>query len=381
MTPRLKRRGVIIESEIEYRVGPYFVLAVNINTIDWRKLIRATHRDVMHRNVRWEKEHREEREKRSLFRRILHFLKSLRDLTVFDAIAHILSFLYNFHWIVYLPICWVSYHTFLGTQIRHFILSSVADDIFFYIEEKGMEMEIRVCRSEKQAAFMLSALRELRADGEELKKKRQESESQEKGPVLGPLMGPAIAADKAPAVQLPEGFEVPANLEYVGLELDLPVGFQRLRWAFLSQRSTFVTEALYKTEAKYDDIVMGEWDKHAEHIGEPILPEGVDPKDFIGAEKEGEYLMPKSAFVSANMSYETHILVAYNDYCFCLKKRCKCGGRETGKAIPVLYVLTFRLLMSVRPLFVYSQESRRSVWKNICGLDAVCRRQYRKQYM
>lgn len=27
---RLKRRGVFIESEIEYRVGPYFVLAMNV---------------------------------------------------------------------------------------------------------------------------------------------------------------------------------------------------------------------------------------------------------------------------------------------------------------------------------------------------------------
>lgn len=139
---------------------------------------------------------------------------------------------------------------------------------------------------------------------------------------IGPLLGAAISADKLPPT-IPDGFEVPANLEFIGLELELPVGFQRLRWAFLSKRSVFVTEALYKTEAKYEDIVIGNWDKHDEHIGEPKIPEGANPADFIGAQKEGEYLMPKSAFVAANMSYETHFLVAYNDYCFCLKKRCK----------------------------------------------------------
>ena len=319
----MKRKGVAIETEIEYRVGPYFVLAVNINAIDWRKLIRATHRDVAQRRARWEKEHREEMEKRGFLRRKLDFFKSLFELTVFDAIANTLSILYHFHWTIYLPICWIAYHTILATQIRHFILSSAADEVFLYVEEKGMEMEIMVCRSEKQGAFMLSALREIRAGGEELKKKREESEAQEKGPVLGPLMGPAIAADKASAV-VPEGFELPANLEYIGLELDLPVGFRRMRWAFLSSKSEFVTEALYKTESKYENIVVGEWSKHDDHIGEPKLPDGVDPADFIGAEKEAEYLMPKSAFVSANTCYQTATIVAYNDYCFCLKQRCMC---------------------------------------------------------
>jgi hypothetical protein len=186
-----------------------------------------------------------------------------------------------------------------------------------------MEMEIKICRTETQAAFMLSALREIRVDGQELKKKIEQSESREKGLVLGALMGPAIAADKRSVPVIPEGFEIPENLEYIGLELNLPVGFQRLRWALLSKRSTFVTEAIYKTEARYENIVMGEWNKFPDQIGEPKLADGVDSNDFIGAEKEGQYLMPKSAFVSANMCYETHFIIAYNEYCFCLKKRGK----------------------------------------------------------
>jgi hypothetical protein len=214
--------------------------------------------------------------------------------------------------------------------------------IFFYVEEKGMEMDIKVCRTETQAAFMLSALREIRAEGQELKKKRQESESQEKGSILGPLMGPALTADKGPAT-VPEGFEVPENLEFVGLELELPVGFRRLRWALLSQRSEFIREALYKTEAKYENIEIGDWSKHGEHIGEPNLPDRVNAADFIGAEKESEFLMPKSAFVSANMCYETATIVAYNDYCFCLKKRGTAYSYSVCINILVLALIDFTL--------------------------------------
>jgi hypothetical protein len=44
---------------------------------------------------------------------------------------------------------------------------------------------------------------------------------------------------------------------------------------------------------------------------------------LIGAEKEASYLMPKSAFVKANMAYEVAYIEAYNDYCFCLKKKAR----------------------------------------------------------
>ncbi len=118
-----------------------------------------------------------------------------------------------------------------------------------------MEMEISVREAANQAAFMLSAIRELRADGRELKKKRQETQSSQKGSILGPLLGPAIKADKG-AAEKPPGFEVPDNLEFVGLELDLPVGFRRLRWAMLSSKSQFLIEGVLRTEAKYDKYVF-----------------------------------------------------------------------------------------------------------------------------
>lgn len=129
--------------------------------------------------------------------------------------------------------------------------------IFAYVEEKGMEMDISVKQSRYQAPFMLSALRELREDSRELKKKQKETESDQKGVVLGPLLGPAIKSDKGPATP-PPGFEVPENLETVGLEMDLPVGFKRLRWAMLNSESHFMQDAVFKEGSKYEEYVCGQ---------------------------------------------------------------------------------------------------------------------------
>lgn len=131
-------------------------------------------------------------------------------------------------------------------------LSTPFSEIFYYVEEKGMEMEIEVRKAKRQAAFMLSALRELRADDKERKKKQAESETADKGTILGPLLGPAIKADKDPSV-IPPDFVMPDNLEDIGLELDLPVGFKRLRWAILSSESEFMKEAVFRTECNYDE--------------------------------------------------------------------------------------------------------------------------------
>lgn len=115
-----------------------------------------------------------------------------------------------------------------------------------------MEMEIEVRKAKRQAAFMLSALRELRNDDRALKKKQLESETADKGTILGPLLGPAIKLDKEPPV-IPPDFVMPDNLEDVGLEVDLPVGFRRLRWAILSSESEFLKEAVFRTECSFDE--------------------------------------------------------------------------------------------------------------------------------
>lgn len=286
----------------------------------------------MTRKAKWEKAKHveesniEEAKKKRFYKRLWEYMKRLFSLTKYDILAQALSFLYNFHWIIYIPLCFTAYHSPVGSVIRKFIISSAIDDIFFYIEQKGMEMQISVHSGDQQAAFMLSALREIRADERALKKKRQETESEETGVILGPLLGPAIKADKG-AASPPPGFELPENLESVGLELDLPVGFRRLRWAMLNMKSSFMVDAVWKSGAKYEDITVGEWNKHNDVIGDPSPPPTVNEEDFVGAEFECSYLMPKSAMVNANMAYGTNTIVAYNDYCFCLKSKCEYNFR------------------------------------------------------
>jgi hypothetical protein len=260
LTPRLKKRGVVIETEIEYRVGPYFVLAVNIISVDWRRLVKMTHRDVEIRNKKWQDENDEEAEGESrssgVIVNFVRFALRTTKLTKFDVLAQTLAWFYYLHWVIYTPICWILYHFLIAKTFREYFLSSVADEIFYYVEEKGMEMDIGIRDASTQAAFMLSALREIRAGGQELKKKQKEGESDTKGTILGPLLGAAIKEDKAPAPPKPDGFEIPENLEYIGLELDLPVGYRRLRQAFLSSKSTFISDAVFRAEAKYDKYVI-----------------------------------------------------------------------------------------------------------------------------
>eukprot|EP00980_Cylindrotheca_fusiformis_P005098 scaffold1083_cov114-Cylindrotheca_fusiformis.AAC.2 len=319
---RCRRRGVIIETEIEYRVGPYFVLAVNILNVHWQRLLKTANRDVTERRSRWKKENEADDKQKDLSRPAALVVLCLRlmRLTRIEVLAQLLAWMYYLHWVLYMPICTMLYHLFPKT-FRTYFLSSVADEIFYYVEQKGMQMDIGIRGSSTQAAFMLSALREIRADGREQKKKKQEGDTGSQIVVIGPLLGPAIKEDKSAAPPKPAGFEIPANLGFVGLELDVPVGFKRLRWAFLSSESSFMLEAVFRTEVKYENITAGPWSKHDEVIGLPVLPDGIEESDLIGAEKETSYLMPKSAFVKANMCYETMYIEAYNDYCFCIKKK------------------------------------------------------------
>lgn len=115
-----------------------------------------------------------------------------------------------------------------------------------------MAIKVEVART--QASFMLSALREMRADDRSLKKKQQESKEGIGGELLGPLLGPAIKADKGSASP-PPGFVAPENLEFMELEIDLPVGFRRLRWALLNHSSVFTKDALWIHESKYEKYV------------------------------------------------------------------------------------------------------------------------------
>jgi hypothetical protein len=283
LTPRLKRRGIFIETEIEYRVGAYFVLAVNVLRVDWRRLVKMTHGDVTERRAKWIKESEAEDAKEGVkrFYGPLSSLIRLSRMTNIEILGQFISTLYYFHWTIYTPICLFLYHFVMGEMFRKYFLSSVTDgelccawllfiafmdchltmhilfpsEIFYYVERKGMEMNIQIKDAQDQTAFMLSALQEIRADGRELKKKQEKSGEEEEGELLGPLLGPVIKEDGGPAPPIPDGFEVPENLDFVGLELNLQVGFRRLRWALLSSESTFISEGVWKAESNYDKYV------------------------------------------------------------------------------------------------------------------------------
>lgn len=136
LTPRLKKRGVTIETEIEYRVGPYFVLAVNVKAIDWGRLLKMTHRDVAERSSRWTKEQKEQHPEddedkspgqASVMVSFIMLIYRLFRLTKNEVLAQFLAWLYYVHWIISVPVCFLLYHFVIGATFRTYFLSAVAD--------------------------------------------------------------------------------------------------------------------------------------------------------------------------------------------------------------------------------------------------------------
>ena len=128
---RLKRRGVFIESEIEYRVGPYFVLAVNILSVDWTRLLKITYRDVLDRRLKWIKT-AESDDTKGVTRRYgpLASIMRLSKMTSMEVLANFLAVLYHTNWVIYTPICWFLYRFLIGEIFRKYFLSSVTDGKF-----------------------------------------------------------------------------------------------------------------------------------------------------------------------------------------------------------------------------------------------------------
>lgn len=154
MAPQLKRRGVEIETEIEYRVGPFFVLAVNIKKIGWTKLIKITHRDWAKRKKQWRLQRDrmeqkrlgeasthaivnntgvdagEEKEKEvGVIKKAMQYMYRLSRLTKFEVIAQCLAWLYYVHWIISVPLCKIWY-LMMPSTMRQYILSAVTDGEF-----------------------------------------------------------------------------------------------------------------------------------------------------------------------------------------------------------------------------------------------------------
>lgn len=149
LTPRLLRRGVSIAAELEYRAGPYFCMAVNIQNIQWTKLLAVSARDFRRRKQA-EQSQTDERAKHWIRAYFVDIPIRLVNLSMMDAIAYAAFFLHRFHWTIGIPVCWLAYQI-LGTAIRKFILASVMDEVFSFVEDKGMEMDVKVCPTECQA--------------------------------------------------------------------------------------------------------------------------------------------------------------------------------------------------------------------------------------
>mmetsp|Transcript_37812 Transcript_37812/g.85087 ORF Transcript_37812/g.85087 Transcript_37812/m.85087 type:complete len:915 (+) Transcript_37812:113-2857(+) len=322
MGPSLLSRGVKIQTDIEYREGAYFVLAVNILSIDWKLLLT------------WVAEEQRELKKSRVVDGKTTSKKKTRSLTEIvqsftyffptfnELLAYLLTCMHQLPSIVSVPVLRLAYALFLRYSIDHLILNATSNDIFRYVESKGMEMELGVHSNKTQAQMMLAALHEIRHGAK--RKSSDEGDETDSKPVLGPLLGPAVKEDNSP-VTLPADFIVPVDLEFIGLETDLPgVGFKRIRWAILHSESSFLEKAFFAPIMSYDKISMEQWKKKEddiEGVGATKPPDGVDESSFVGARREFSYLMPKSAFVKANMCYATFEISRYDEHCLVIKEK------------------------------------------------------------
>lgn len=128
----LSKRGVLVDSEIEYRVGAFFVLGVNITSIDWTKLIAHTHQAEVSRQERLvshvqKMSQLSDRQSTTPISSSSHRLYRARIFpTKSEAISKTLSTLHHLHWIISVPLCYICYF-FLYSTTNIFIITSVTD--------------------------------------------------------------------------------------------------------------------------------------------------------------------------------------------------------------------------------------------------------------
>jgi len=253
----LAKRGVMVDTEIEYRVGAFFVLGVNIKSIDWTKLIAHTHQAEVSRQERlilhlpkMSHQQSDRHSDTSISSSSSHGLYRAHIFpTKSEAISKSLSALYYLNWIISVPLCYICYF-FLYSNTNIFIITSVTDDIFRYVEQRGMEMDMQVKQSNDQTAFMLSGLRELRAEERRLHEYRRREKVVEVTPELERLLGPLVKEDITNDEVY--GGTPPENLTNICLDMQVPVGYLRLRRALLHQDSRFMNDAVMRDGAKYE---------------------------------------------------------------------------------------------------------------------------------
>lgn len=248
-------------------------------------------------------------------------LTYLSRMTRLEKTEQLLATLHCINWIVSVPICIFLYKFFFKGIMNRLVVTAVTDEFFKDVEKKGLEMDLKVKHASQQTAFMFDVLNQMRKDKHEMKKKKTEmTEGAASDLTRGPLLGPFINGDDTGVGSIPEELKLPANLETVVFDSELPVGYRRLRKALLFN-STFMEEAIFIDALSYTDITIQPWDKYDGLMGESITADGINDSDFIGAKRDAQYLMPASVFVKANMAYESSELIAYNDYFFSVKRR------------------------------------------------------------
>ena len=127
----------------------------------------------------------------------------------------------------------------------------MTDEFFNYVERKGMEMDLEVVSAELQASFMLEALRQIRKDERDRNKRIKAEKGEEAEEITrGPLLGPEIDLDRNELGTMPVDLLPPPGLEFECIQIDLPVGYLRLRKAFL-HTPTFFSDAIFYDGLKY----------------------------------------------------------------------------------------------------------------------------------
>ncbi len=156
------------------------------------------------------------------------------------------------------------------------------------------------------------------------------------------LLGDMVVADNDSAVQ-PYEYYPPANLAHVNLRVNVPAGYRRLRRAFLSADSPFVSVAVYHERCKYRKMKAIPWNKCGQSIGKIKLDKREKWSNFIGAEKTMQYICPGTDEVGpTHVAYERMELIEYNDFCFAVKSIVKTPdlpyGSEYETAFQILFI-------------------------------------------
>lgn len=172
-------------------------------------------------------------------------------------------------------------------------------------------------------------------------------------------LGRNVPSDANKAIR-PRGYQIPDHLNHVCIDIKIPVGFRRLRWALLSSASDFEPVEVLQNKLNYSKVEMGPWDKHDEGIGCTNVASSISENSFVGAVRKCQYLMPKSGMVGANMAYETRTIVDYNEYAFVTMKVARNPEVPFGKTFECHVQTTFvnlgnnscRMIASVEARFV-----------------------------